>query len=92
MIKSIGILLCCYATVAYGNPYESYEQYPTKPKSSLSFKCSQASQFLKNNNCGPSGCDIGLCVALQHGCRINNWGHVCPYPYPYTIPQQGTKY
>lgn len=41
----------------------------------LSERCRRASEYIRTNNCGPQGCDAGLCVALQHGCRINWWGH-----------------
>lgn len=54
---------------------------PVQPqyKGSLSKKCALASEYIRKNNCGPQGCDIGLCIALQNGCRINSWGHICPW-------------
>jgi hypothetical protein len=45
----------------------------------LAQKCALASAYIKAGNCGPQGCDIGLCVTLQNGCRINHWGHSCPW-------------
>lgn len=50
-------------------------QYRSNKSSGLSDKCAQASEYIKNNNCGPQGCDCGLYLALQNGCRINYWGH-----------------
>ena len=64
----------------FGDPEPVYppqsvpQQYSSQD---LSHKCAMASDFIKHNNCGPKGCDEGLCVALQHGCHINGWGHVC---------------
>lgn len=82
-------ILCSTTTIVYGQ-YNQYQQpYYQDQRSTLSYKCAQASEYIRNNNCGPQGCDIGLCVALQNGCRINSWGHVCPYPYPYTPPYNG---
>ncbi len=69
----------------YPVPPQQYDEpiieqpYRSQRSSDLSYKCAQASEYIKHNNCGPQGCDIGLCVALQHGCRINGWGHVCPW-------------
>jgi hypothetical protein len=92
MIKELLVVstLCVVGAAAYAQyvPEPFYQQ--AQPRSALSYKCAQASEYIKNNNCGPQGCDIGLCVALSHGCHINNWGHVCPYPYPYT-PFQPNK-
>lgn len=81
------------ATVAYGQyyvPYPYYPQptqyYPPPPpqpqpyrprRGVLSEQCRIASEHLKANDCGPEGCDVGLCIALAHGCHINSWGHVC---------------
>jgi hypothetical protein len=45
----------------------------------LAQKCALASAYIKAGNCGPQGCDIGLCVALQNGCRIRSWGYRCPW-------------
>src|SRR5882672_9042510 len=50
-------------------------QYGNKQSSDLSYKCAQASEYIKNNNCGPQGCNCGLYFALQQGCHINSWGH-----------------
>ena|SRR5882672_3868465 len=64
------------------NDYYPPIQQPRRNQSSdLSYKCARASQLIKNNDCGPQGCDIGYCIALQHGCRINNWGHSCSQTY-----------
>ena len=60
-------------------PVPLVRQYRSAPRSDISYKCAQASEYIKHNNCGPQGCDIGLCIALQHGCRINHWGHSCPW-------------
>lgn len=48
----------------------------------LARKCALASAYMKAGNCGPQGCDIGLCVALQNGCRIHHWGYSCPWTGP----------
>ncbi len=65
----------------YPVPPQQYADPPVQRyrQSDLSYKCAQASEYIRNNNCGPQGCDIGLCIALQHGCRINHWGHTCPW-------------
>jgi hypothetical protein len=87
---SIGslLLVCGLATAAYGQyalrpstgPDTTTVQ-PAPPQSAMTLaqKCALASGMIKSNNCGPQGCDIGLCVALQNGCRINHWGHSCPW-------------
>jgi hypothetical protein len=75
-----------YVPPAYASPPPvlsqamPYRPVPQPGTMSLAQKCALASEMLKANNCGPPGCDVGLCVALQQGCRINWWGHhpVCP--------------
>jgi hypothetical protein len=92
---SICFLACIIATAARGqhapsqpaaSPGDapmrgSYDPALSQPQGmTLAQKCAMASELLKSGNCGPQGCDIGLCVALQNGCRINHWGYTCPWP------------
>ena len=86
------LVLCASTTLAHGQyyygPYEPmppqqyYQASPPAPahnsRSVLSDRCRQASELIRTNNCGPQGCDAGVCIALQHGCHINTWGHHCP--------------
>jgi hypothetical protein len=51
---------------------------PQQWRTGVGHRCALASQYLKSGNCGEAGCAALLCVALQNGCRINHWGHVCP--------------
>lgn len=84
VISIIG-LLACILTPAHGQYLPPQPNTPNQPVPgqqqgmTLAQKCALASAYIKAGNCGPQGCDIGLCVALQNGCRINHWGHSCPW-------------
>jgi hypothetical protein len=95
MISIICLLACSLATAAHGQyaPLRHMAGLDTTTMQgtsqpapwqqqqgmTLAQKCALASAYIKAGNCGPQGCDIGLCVALQNGCRINHWGHSCPW-------------
>jgi hypothetical protein len=68
-------LIIVLAAVTQSQAQQHTQQYRGM---TLGERCAQASAHIKNNDCGPVGCDEGLCIALQHGCHINGWGHVCP--------------
>jgi hypothetical protein len=93
MISIIGLVACSLVTAAHGQyvPLQPMAGLDTTTRQgvgqpvpgqqhglTLAQKCALASAYIKAGNCGPQGCDIGLCVALQNGCRINHWGHSCP--------------
>ncbi len=63
---------------SYAPPMQQEQRVYQSPD--LGRKCALASKYLKMNNCGPQGCDVGYCLALQNGCHINSWGHnhKCP--------------
>jgi hypothetical protein len=95
MISIICLLACSLATAVHGQyvPPQSMAGLDTTTMQgidqpvpwqqqhgmTLAQKCALASAYIKAGNCGPQGCDIGLCVALQNGCSINHWGHSCPW-------------
>jgi hypothetical protein len=85
------VVFCITVTTAYAYNQDELYYQESRAHSPLGYKCALASQYIKSNNCGPKGCDIGLCVALQHGCHIQSWGHVCPYPYPYKMPLESRQ-
>jgi hypothetical protein len=52
---------------------------PAPAQLTLSQRCAKASVLIKTNQCSPISCDRALGMALQAGCRINNWGHTPKY-------------